>query len=160
MGYKVKTAFKKSRPVFIVIIALWIVFGLGIVAPLSVSMVDATIDGVFDFGMCIENVLNNVSDFGGNISKAFSSEYIGTYIKNMVYFAVVLFFFAIVGIMKMFPKHEYSDIEHGSSDWCEGGEQYSILHKSKGILLAEKHYLPVDKRGNTNVLVVGRFRFW
>ena len=32
--------------------------------------------------------------------------------------------------------------------------------KNKGIILAEKHYLPVDKRGNVNVLVVGRFRFW
>lgn len=160
MGYKVKTAFKKSRPVFIVIIALWIVFGLGIVAPLSVSIVDATIDGVFDFGMCVENLFSNIGNFGENVSKAFSSEYIGTYVKNMVYFGIVLILFAIVGVGKMFPKHEYSDIEHGSSDWCEGGEQYAILSKKKGILLAENHYLPVDKRGNTNVLVVGRFRFW
>lgn len=57
------------------------------------------------------------------------------------------------------PKNEYTDIEHGSSDWAAGGEQYSILSNKKGILLAEKHYLPVDKRGNVNVLVVGRFRF-
>lgn len=58
----------------------------------------------------------------------------------------------------MMPKHEFSDIEHGSSDWATG-EQYEVLSNKKGILLAEKHYLPVDKRGNTNVLVVGRFRF-
>ena len=32
--------------------------------------------------------------------------------------------------------------------------------KKKGIILAENHYLPVDKRGNVNVLVVGRFWFW
>ena len=55
-------------------------------------------------------------------------------------------------------KNEYTDIEHGSSDWAEG-EQYSVLSKKKGIVLAEKHYLPVDKRGNVNVLVVGRIRF-
>ena len=34
------------------------------------------------------------------------------------------------------------------------------LDKNKGIILAENNYLPVDKRGNVNVLVVGRFRFW
>ena len=57
------------------------------------------------------------------------------------------------------PKHDYAGIENGSSDWAEG-EQYSILSRNKGILLAEKHYLPVDKRGNVKVLVVGRFRIW
>lgn len=60
---------------------------------------------------------------------------------------------------KINAKNEYSDIEHGSSDWASG-EQYSVLSPKKGILLAEKHYLPVDKRGNINVLVVGRLWFW
>ena len=35
------------------------------------------------------------------------------------------------------------------------GEQYQILNNKKGIVLAENNYLPVDKRGNVNVLVVG-----
>jgi len=64
--------------------------------------------------------------------------------------------FVFVGIARAFPKHEYTDIEHGSSDWSENGEQYRVLHRSKGIILAEKNYLPVDKRGNVNVLVVRR----
>ena len=58
------------------------------------------------------------------------------------------------------PKNEFSDIEHGSSDWSQRGEQYQILSKNKGIILAENNYLPVDKRGNVNVLVVGRIRIW
>ena len=41
-----------------------------------------------------------------------------------------------------------------------GGEEYRVLNKHKGILLARDHYLPIDKRGNINVLVVGRFWFW
>ena len=57
-------------------------------------------------------------------------------------------------------KGDYYNIEHGSSDWSQNGEQYRILSKTKGIILAENNYLPVDKRGNVNVLVVGRFRFW
>ena len=66
----------------------------------------------------------------------------------------------LVGFFKSTPKNEYTDIEHGSSDWNQKGEQYKILDKNKGIILAENNYLPVDKRGNVNVLVVGRFRFW
>lgn len=66
----------------------------------------------------------------------------------------------LIGIINAFPKHEYDDIEHGSSDWSENGEQYKVLHKSKGVILAEKNYLPVDKRGNVNVLVVRRFWSW
>ena len=69
------------------------------------------------------------------------------------------------GVCKALPKHEFSDIENGSSDWAEGGEQYRVLlkkptEKRKGIILAEKNYLPVDKRGNVNVLVVRRLWCW
>ena len=54
----------------------------------------------------------------------------------------------------------FDDIENGSSDWAENGEQYRVLSKKSGIILAEKNYLPVDKRGNVNVLVVRRFWCW
>lgn len=70
---------------------------------------------------------------------------------------VVLMF---VGFVKTAPKNEYTDIEQGSSDWAKGGEQYKVLSKNKGIILAENNYLPIDKRGNVNVLVVGRIRIW
>ena len=65
-----------------------------------------------------------------------------------------------VGLSKAIPKHEYEGMENGSSDWCVNGEQYSVLSPKEGIILAEKNYLPVDKRGNVNVLVVGRIWFW
>lgn len=93
------------------------------------------------------------------MGKIFKSEYIGTFWKTEGYFTILLMFFAVVGFFKVMPKNEYTDIEHGSSDWATG-EQYSVLSKKKGILLAENHYLPVDKRGNTNVLVVGRIWIW
>jgi len=66
----------------------------------------------------------------------------------------------LIGIINAYPKHEYDEIEHGSSDWSENGEQYKVLHKRKGIILAEKNFLPVDKRGNVNVLVVRRIWCW
>ena len=89
----------------------------------------------------------------------FNQEYSNVFWKGEGYLAIILLFFGGIGFIKAMPKHEFSDIEHGSSDWAQGGEEYSVLSPKKGILLAEKHYLPVDKRGNTNVLVVGRIRF-
>ncbi len=96
---------------------------------------------------------------GENLGKVFKSEYIGVFWKTEGYFTIALLICATIGLVKSAPKNEYTDIEHGSSDWATG-EQYAVLNKKKGILLAENHYLPVDKRGNTNVLVVGRIWIW
>ena len=85
----------------------------------------------------------------------------GLYFWNITkFFMGVYALAALIGITRAYPKHEYQDIENGSSDWSEGGEQYKVLSKKKGIVLAEKNYLPVDKRGNVNVLVVRRFWCW
>ena len=85
---------------------------------------------------------------------------IGIFFTFTKYFGLFYGLFVIIGIAKAMPKHEYENIENGSSDWCEHGEQYTVLSKNKGIILAEKNYLPVDKRGNVNVLIVRRFRCW
>lgn len=89
--------------------------------------------------------------FGNYISEFFSLLWKCTLIYSV---------FMFIGFFKTAPKNEYTDIEQGSSDWAVRGEQYKILSKNKGIILAENNYLPVDKRGNVNVLVVGRFRIW
>ncbi|MCL2355331.1 MAG: hypothetical protein FWC68_05680 [Oscillospiraceae bacterium] len=160
MGYKIKYILKKSKPVFIVVIGLWILASAFIVPPFTVGVVEATVDGVFDFGRFVESTINNIGSVGNNFGRSFTSNYIGTYFRVQVYLIIALMFAALVGMIKSNPKHEYTDIEHGSSDWCEKGEEYKILSKKKGILLAENEYLPVDKRGNVNVLVVGRIWFW
>ena len=94
--------------------------------------------------------------FGTVFSEGATSNYFSTLLVTTIIYSV--FFF--IGFVRSAPKNEFTDIEHGSSDWSQGGEQYRILNKNKGIILAENNYLPVDKRGNVNVLVVGRFRFW
>jgi len=159
MNYKIKGMLKKSRPVFIVILILWVLSLIVFVPPFAVSAADATKNGIFDFGTFVENLVNNISNVGSNLGKCFTSAYIGAYIKAQIYATIILAFAAVVGMIKSVPKNQYSDIEHGSSDWCEHGEEYNVLSPKKGILLAEKHYLPVDKRGNVNVMIVGRFWF-
>ena len=94
------------------------------------------------------------------LKKCFSENYFGTFWYIAKWFVAFYGIFIFIGIAKAFPKHEYDGIENGSSDWSENGEQYKVLSKNKGIVLAEKNYLPVDKRGNVNVLVVRRFWCW
>ena len=154
--YKIKHALKKGKPIFIVSIILWVALSIVLIAPGSVSLIDSKATGEDFFDL----FFGNISDIGGNLAKAFKSDYIATFGRGELYLTVAIFILSGVGIMKSLPKHEYTDIEHGSSDWATGGEQYEILSSKKGIILAEKNYLPVDKRGNVNVLVVGRFWFW
>ena len=158
--YKIKHALSKSKPVFIMIIILWIILSIVFVAPMTVSKVEATIDGAFNQDVFFNSLWDNFSDIKANMSKVLTFSYIGTYLKGELYLIMALIALAAVGIIKSFPKNEYTDIEHGSSDWATGGEQYQVLSPKKGIILAEKNYLPVDKRGNVNVLVVGRFWLW
>lgn len=158
MNYKIKNTLKKSKSILIVVAILWILLSIVFVAPLTVSIVEATENGIFNFGNFIEILFKTITTIGENLGKIFKSAYIGTFIKSEGYFCIVLLFFTVIGFVKSMPKNEYTDIEHGSSDWASG-EQYSVLSKKKGIILAENHYLPVDKRGNVNVLVVGRIRF-
>lgn len=103
-------------------------------------------------------MFGSYTDLGGLIGN------IGTYIKEFLgllwKFTLVYIICMFIGFAKTAPKNRYSDIEQGSSDWASKGEQYKVLSNKKGIILAENNYLPVNKRGNVNVLVVGRFRFW
>lgn len=154
--YKLKHALKKTKSVFIIVLILWVILSIVLIAPGTVSLIDSEQAETSFF----ELYFTNIGDVFGNLGKVFKSEYIGAFGKGELYLTIALFCMACVGIVKAFPKHEYTDIEHGSSDWATGGEQYEILSPKKGILLAEKNYLPVDKRGNTNVLIVGRIRVW
>lgn len=159
MNYKIKNALKKSKMALIIALAIWLGLTILLSAPVGVSIKEATVNGVFDSSKFFEVAFSNFGKIGSNISKIFLPSYSPIFWKVEGYVTIGVLIMLAVGIAKAMPKNEYSDIEHGSSDWASG-EQYSVLSPKKGILLAEKHYLPVDKRGNVNVLVVGRFWFW
>ena len=159
MSYKIKSALKKSKMALIIAAAIWIALSILLSAPIAVSVKESTINGIFDSSKFFEVLFSSFSTIGSNISKIFLPSYSQIYWKVEGYLTIGVLIMLVVGILKSMPKNEYTDIEHGSSDWASG-EQYSVLSKKKGILLAENHYLPVDKRGNVNVLVVGRFRIW
>ena len=159
MNYKVSKTLKDNKKSIIIIAVLWIFFAIVLVAPIGYSIGLASQSGTFDFNMFLENVFTEIVSFT-SITKSLEAGYIGYFGKTLLYFTIFYIIVALTGLFKSRPKHEYTDIEHGSSDWSENGEQYSILSKNKGIILSKHNYLPTNKRGNVNVLVVGRFWFW
>lgn len=156
--YKIKGALKKNKVNFVVYIVLLIVAIFAFIAPLSYSIINASEGGVFNLGKCLENIVPAMQRPFDTLFNVLNAENISVFGETFFYFWIFYTLFFFVGVVKSAPKNEYTDIEHGSGDWSKNGEQYKILSRSSGIILAEDNYLPLDKRGNTNVLVVGRFR--
>ena len=160
MNYKIEGALKKTRKYSIIYAILWLFFVIVFIMPAGVAIKESTVNNRFVLdtfiGLFGKYSFKPFSSFG----KAFSPAYIGSFWAILWKFSFVYVIVAIIGIIRNAPKNEYADIEHGSSDWSQRGEQYRILSNKKGIILGENNYLPVDKRGNVNVLVVGRFWFW
>ncbi len=180
MGFfeKLKKAITKIKGKLIVSAILVLVIVIWAIAPFSVAIKQG-FDGIpdelrIDLNIGLEDLPEKTGDgFSWDIFLTQLGVYItrpwtalglaitGNYGYGRVFGYVLPYFlgfyglFVLIGVAKAFPKHEYDDIEHGSSDWSENGEQYKVLSKTRGIVLAEKNYLPVDKRGNVNVLVVG-----
>ena len=160
MNYKIEGAIKRNRKNFIIFAILWIFIAIVFVSPFSYSWHTAGINGKFDLTVFIETFCKSITNPFGTIANVFASVATEAYISQLLVVTIFYSVFFFIGFVRSAPKNEYSDIEHGSSDWSQRGEQYQVLNKNKGIILAENNYLPVDKRGNVNVLVVGRIRFW
>lgn len=160
MNYRIEGSMRRNKGNLIIFAILWLLIAIFVVVPISYSWHVASQGEVFDIGIFIETIIKNIASPQETFAKIIQEGAITSFLKFLGGITLVFGVFFIAGMVRTAPKNEYSDIEHGSSDWSQHGEQYQILNKKKGIILAEDNYLPVDKRGNVNVLVVGRFRFW
>ena len=159
---KIKASFRKNRKKLIAYLVVMIVVLIIGLAPLTVSIAEgkmAAHAGDNFWAVFFTQLFHNIQKPLPSLGLCFS-EYFSTFLQALKWYIIVAAFFALIGILRSLPKHQYEDIENGSSDWSENGEQYTVLSKKSGIILAEKNYLPVDKRGNVNVLVVRRFWCW
>ena len=159
MNYKIEGALKRNRKNFIIFGVLWLIIAVVLISSFVHSSYIANRDGKLNLDKFIETFTSSIGNPFGALGSVFSEGQAGNYFSTLGTVTVIYGIFFFIGMAKSAPKNEYTDIEHGSSDWSERGEQYRILSKNKGIILADNNYLPVDKRGNVNVLVVGRFRF-
>ena len=153
MNYKLEGAIRKNRKYFIIFGILWLFIAIVLIVPITlganaISIENNLADGIGKFTQTITNPLEGIKEI-------ISLNLIESYLKNIGIFTIIYAIFFIIGVARSAPKHEYTDFEHGSSDWSKNGEQYQVLSNKKGIILADDNYLPVDKRGNVNVLVVG-----
>ncbi len=160
MNYKIEGAIKRNRTNFIIFLILWTLMAIVFVTPFAYSSQVAKQSGQMDLVVFIETFGASFAHPFQTLKLVFTQGAASTYFSTLIVITVFYTIAFFIGFVRSAPKNEYTDIEHGSSDWSQRGEQYRILNKNKGIILAEDNYLPVDKRGNINVLVVGRFRFW
>lgn len=152
---KLKKVISQSKKILIVIAVLWTILAIVLVSPVACAITEATSEtGVFDISIFIQNTISNITSFT-SITKVWGEQYIGTFGTCLMYYTIAFIICSIIGFIKSKPKGEYHNIEHGSSGWSENGEQYQILSKNKGLILAEENCLPIDKRGNINTLIVG-----
>ena len=153
MNYKVEGALRRNKKYFILFGILWLFIAIVLIVPIVAAYnIPAPAGSTFGpMDVFVAAMKNPFKALAALIARG----YIGAYIKSLVIFSIIFSIFFIVGVARSAPKNEYTDFEHGSSDWSKNGEQYTVLSNKKGIILAENNYLPVDKRGNVNVLVVG-----
>lgn len=156
-----KETFKKNKVFFIIAIILWLLMTIVFIMPFAYSFFSAIYkEPSFNLSVFMSSFQKKIFDPFGALGSTFSHGGAGIFFKSEIIFTIIYSVICFIGYRKSKPKHEFTNIEHGSSDWSKGGEQYHILNKKQGIILAENNYLPVDKRGNVNVLVVGRIRIW
>ena len=153
MNYKIEGSIRRNKKYFIIFGILWLFVAIVLIVPVTLGANTIAVEK--DAGLGIAKFIETMKNPFGGFSEIIEKDLMGNYLKNLGLFSLIYAIFFIIGIARSAPKNEYTDFEHGSSDWSKNGEQYQILSNKKGIILAEDNYLPVDKRGNVNVLVVG-----
>ena len=152
MNYKVEGALRRNKKYFIIFAILWIFIAIVLIMPVTLGYNTAvTQNGELGISEFVNAIRNPIKGFSQIVERNIMSNYL----KTLGGFSIIYAIFFVFGVMRSAPKNEFTDFEHGSSDWSKNGEQYQILSNKKGIILADGNYLPVNKRGNVNVLVVG-----
>lgn len=150
-----KRSIEQGKKYLIIIAAIWVVLSILFVAPIAVAWANKA-NGDSDYlTNLVMNWIKEITSFTSFFRMFVTKGAISAFLKCLIPYTIAFIFFTYKGYDKTKAKGKYHDIEHGSSDWSTGGEQYKVLNQNKGIILAKDNYLPVDKRGNVNTLIVG-----
>ena len=150
-----KKSIKQNKRFMIYIAIFWVVVAILLVAPIAMALAtkdQGSMDGMTNF---VENFVKETTTFTAFFRMFANPEALLIFLKALIPYTIGAVLFSIYGYYKTKPKGEYYDKEHGSSDWSVKGEQYKVLSKDKGLILAKDNCLPLDKRGNINTLIVG-----
>lgn len=155
---KFKSFMEKLKKQIWAYLVVWLIVAILLVAPVTYTIVEGNAQGITWLEAMSLHFFNNFMKFP--ITTIFQSTYVNDFLQAMKYYSIFYFALVIFSIHKTLPKSDFQNIEHGSSDWCRPGEQYKVLNKKEGLILAKDNYLPLDKTGNINVLIVGRIWCW
>ncbi len=155
---KFKSFMHKLKKNMLAYIVVWLIIAILLVAPVTYTITEGMLNGQNWMEALTYNFVGNITKLP--ITEVFKEPFAKDFLTGMEVFTIIYILILIKAISKTLPKGGYDKIEHGSSDWCEKGEQYKVLSKKEGLLLAKDNYLPVDKPGNINVLIVGRIWCW
>lgn len=155
-----KEWFKKRKAVLIMLGIVFVILALFFVPAYARTKIDEIAETGQSSGLfwtLIQTCTNNITDMETNYQVSFSNlEVFGGALKNFS-----IFYLVAGAALLIFAKNdgEYQNIEHGSAGWAENGEEYEVLSKKSGFILADKHYLPVipdpPQAKNGNILVIG-----
>ena len=154
MESKFQIFLRKNKGIIIGSTIVWILINLFLVAPISYSVVKSTVNGILNIDVFAQTLVDSFFSFS-SIKYVFAEGIFGTFLKGSIFTLVLVITLAAYGQYKGRKKSEYDKIEHGSSDWSKDGEQYKVLSQNSGLMLATDNFLPLDKIGNINVLIVG-----
>ena len=122
-------------------------------------MVNNRVDGFFDeFNYFFSNYFVNLLPWKFIYELVVSSVARGAFLNAFGFIAIFSLIICLAFEIKNYwLKGEYEGVEHGSSGWADG-DQYEILNKTTGIIIAKDHYLTTDNRFiNKNVLIINFF---
>lgn len=152
---KIITLLKKN---LILLFAVWLIIAIIIIPALSLAIVQGSVLASPDIDASLPFV-GNLTYFISNpfltLGYIFNPRFFGTYLETLKNFTGIYFLLVVFLAYKYEESKPYDGKEYGSARWSKNGEQYKILSKTSGIILAKDNYLPVDKQGNTNVMVIG-----
>lgn len=149
MSKKVKMYFKTVLIIFI----LFVLIALFVLPPLVHSYsISNTYKDTIKFDVVYKETWKRPLDSLNYCLKPENKDLFSAALGALGFLSLILL--ATIIVKQKVPS-EYEGIEHGSGDWATNNEKYKILSRNKGILLARNLFLPLDKYGNVNVLVVG-----
>ena len=128
MNYKLSGALKKNRINLILFLILWIFLAIVLIAPITYAWSQAVINGKMDISIFVQKIITSPFEAFG---KLIEDGNFGSYLKTLIGGTLVYLVFVTIGLIKTAPKHKYTDIEHGSSDWSEGGEQRNNIRRKE-----------------------------
>ena len=141
MNYRITEGIKKNKKVIIIGLVLWILLTIVLVLPFTIAKGVTTTSTGIDLAKFIQVFGEAISNPAKSIRVLFKTKQFGALFSNWFFITIVYIIFFIIGFVRTMPKHQYDNIEHGSSDWSQRGEQYRILSNKKGIILGENNYL-------------------